>query len=145
MKVIKRNGDSEPMMFDKISDSIAVLCKEHALTNVDASVVAQKICASLFDGIKTSEIDVYASETAASMSTKHPDYGKLAAVLVVRNLHRQTPEKASEVFARENAIGIMSDECYAFGSHMRASFDWEERQRRGRRGSASRRRLWVGR
>ena len=114
MKVIKRNGDSEPMMFDKISDSIAVLCKEHALSNVDASVVAQKICASLFDGIKTSEIDVYASETAASMSTKHPDYGKLAAVLVVRNLHRQTPEKASEVFARENAIGIMSDECYAF-------------------------------
>lgn len=114
MKVIKRNDETEPMMFDKISDSISILCKEHALTNVDASVVAQKICASLFDGIKTSEIDVFASETAASMSTKHPDYGKLAALLVVRNLHKQTPEKASEVFARENAIGVMSDDCYAF-------------------------------
>jgi ribonucleoside-diphosphate reductase alpha subunit len=114
MRVIKRNDETEDMMFDKISDSISVLCKEHALTSVDASVVAQKICASLFDGIKTSEIDVYASETAASMSTRHPDYGKLAALLVVRNLHKQTAEKASEVFARENAIGVMSDACYAF-------------------------------
>lgn len=114
MRVIKRNDETEDMMFDKISDSISILCKEHALTKVDASVVAQKICASLFDGIKTSEIDVYASETAASMSTRHPDYGKLAALLVVRNLHKQTAALASEVFARENAIGVMSDECYAF-------------------------------
>lgn len=113
MKVVKRNGVVEDMMFDKISSSIHELCQEHALTHVDGSTIAQKICTSLYDGIKTSEIDVLASETAASMSTRHPDYGKLAALIVVRNLHKVTPAKASEAFEKLHAIGFLSDEAYA--------------------------------
>lgn len=112
MKVVNRRGGVEEMMFDKISASISDLCTDHQLGHVDGTSIAQKICASLYDGIQTSEIDVLASETAASMSTRHPDYARLAALIVVRNMQKITPDRASEAFAREHAIGFMSDRVY---------------------------------
>lgn len=42
------------------------------------------------------EIDILASETAASMSTQHPDYARLAARICVSHNHKITPQTFSE-------------------------------------------------
>jgi ribonucleoside-diphosphate reductase alpha chain len=44
----------------------------------------------LYDGVTTSELDNLAAETAATMTTTHPDYALLAARVSVSNLHKNT-------------------------------------------------------
>lgn len=51
----------------------------------------------LYAGVPTSELDALAAETCASMTTKHYDYGTLAARIFASNLHKETRAKFSEV------------------------------------------------
>ncbi len=44
----------------------------------------------LYPGVTTVELDNLAAETAATMTTKHPDYAILAARIAVSNLHKET-------------------------------------------------------
>eukprot|EP00553_Chaetoceros_curvisetus_P006517 CAMPEP_0204615748 /NCGR_PEP_ID=MMETSP0717-20131115/3160_1 /ASSEMBLY_ACC=CAM_ASM_000666 /TAXON_ID=230516 /ORGANISM="Chaetoceros curvisetus" /LENGTH=215 /DNA_ID=CAMNT_0051628765 /DNA_START=93 /DNA_END=740 /DNA_ORIENTATION=+ len=44
----------------------------------------------------SAEIDILASETAASMSTQHPDYARLAARICISHNHKITPDTFSE-------------------------------------------------
>lgn len=44
----------------------------------------------LYSGVTTVELDKLISETAATMTTKHPDYAILAARVAVSNLHKET-------------------------------------------------------
>ena len=37
-------------------------------------IVAQKVSAGVYKGVTTSELDELAAETAASMTSHHPDY-----------------------------------------------------------------------
>ena len=46
--------------------------------------------------MSTLELDKLAAETAASMTTTHPDYAKLAGRIAVSNLHKSTPNKFSQ-------------------------------------------------
>lgn len=45
----------------------------------------------------TSELDELAAETAANMSSEHPDYATLAARIAVSNLHKNTKKNFAEV------------------------------------------------
>jgi ribonucleoside-diphosphate reductase alpha chain len=58
--------------------------------------VAKKVIEGLFDGVTTSELDNLAAETAASLTTKHPDYALLASRIAVSNLHKNTIKSFSE-------------------------------------------------
>lgn len=49
-----------------------------------------KVIAGLYPGVTTMELDNLAAETAATMTTKHPDYALLAARIAVSNLHKET-------------------------------------------------------
>lgn len=49
-----------------------------------------KVIRGLFPGVTTMELDNLAAETAASMTTRHPDYAVLAARIAVSNLHKET-------------------------------------------------------
>ena len=40
-------------------------------------LVAQKVAVGVFKGVTTSELDELAAETAASMTSKHPDYAQV--------------------------------------------------------------------
>lgn len=51
----------------------------------------------LYSGVTTVELDNLAAETAATMTTKHPDYALLAARIAVSNLHKETKKSFSEV------------------------------------------------
>lgn len=114
MKVIKRDGRVEDMMFDKISSNIKSICDAHGLPAVDATMVAQKVCMSLYDGIHTVEIDALSSEIAIALGTKHPDYATLAACMVVRTLHKCTCDDVVDVFRTQCDAGFLSPEIFAF-------------------------------
>jgi ribonucleotide reductase alpha subunit len=51
----------------------------------------------VYKGVTTSELDELAAETAAHLTAEHPDYGQLAARIVVSNLHKDTKKVWSEV------------------------------------------------
>ena len=54
-----------------------------------------KTISGIYSGITTMELDTLAAETAASMTTKHPDYALLAARIEVSNLHKMTKKSFS--------------------------------------------------
>jgi len=95
MYVIKRNGKKEPVMFDKITSRVKKLC--YGLNKlVDPVKVAMRVIEGLYEGVSTSELDNLAAEIAATMTTTHPDYAKLAARIAVSNLHKNTKKSFSE-------------------------------------------------
>lgn len=50
----------------------------------------------VYDGVTTSELDNLAAETAAALTTRHPDYGFLAARIAISNLQKETPSTFTE-------------------------------------------------
>lgn len=48
------------------------------------------VISGLFPGVTTVELNNLAAETAASMTTFHPDYAILAARIAVSNLYKET-------------------------------------------------------
>lgn len=98
MFVVKRDGRKEPVMFDKITDRIRMMCYE-LNELVDPVKVAMRVIEGLYDGVTTSELDNLAAETAASMTVSHPDYAQLAARIAVSNLHKNTKKSFSETMS----------------------------------------------
>jgi len=95
MYVVKRDGKKEPVMFDKITARVKKMC--YGLNKiVDPTKVAMRVIEGLYDGVTTSELDNLAAEIAATMTTAHPDYAKLAARIAVSNLHKNTKKSFSE-------------------------------------------------
>jgi len=99
MFVIKRDGKKETVKFDKITARIEKLCYGLNPALVDPIDVAKKVIEGLFDGVTTSELDNLAAETAASLTTKHPDYALLASRIAVSNLHKNTIKSFSETMS----------------------------------------------
>ncbi len=120
MNVIKRDGRREPIMFDKITARVRKLC--YGLNElVDPVKVAMRVIEGLYDGVTTSELDNLAAEIAATMTTSHPDYARLAARISVSNLHKNTKKTFSEVMTdlyeyvnprTGKAAPLLSDEVY---------------------------------
>src|SRR6476660_1149369 len=95
MYVIKRSGKKEAVKFDKVTARIEKLSyKLSPLVNpID---VAKKVIEGIYEGVPTTELDNLAAETAASLTTKHPDYAILASRIAVSNLHKNTVKSFSE-------------------------------------------------
>ncbi|NML37512.1 ribonucleoside-diphosphate reductase subunit alpha [Chitinophaga sp. G-6-1-13] len=100
MFVIKRDGRKEAVKFDKITARIEKLCYGFNTEYVDAIDVAKKVIQGLYDGVTTSELDNLAAETAASLTTKHPDYALLASRIAVSNLHKNTEKSFSKTMRK---------------------------------------------
>nr|CAD7262080.1 unnamed protein product [Timema shepardi] len=66
------------------------------LENTEPSITL-KVISGLYSGVTTVELDNLAAETAATMTTKHPDYAVLAARIAVSNLHKETKKTFSDV------------------------------------------------
>ena len=99
MYVIKRNGRQESVKFDKITARIEKL--SYSLSPFVNSIdVAKKVIEGIYDGVRTTELDNLAAETAASLTTKHPDYALLASRIAVSNLHKNTTKSFSETMRK---------------------------------------------
>ncbi|XP_029657002.1 serine/threonine-protein kinase OXI1-like [Octopus sinensis] len=57
--------------------------------------VTLKVVNGLYSGVKTKELDNLAAETAATMTTKHPDYATLASRIAISNLQKETKSQFS--------------------------------------------------
>eukprot|EP00744_Colponema_vietnamica_P003538 GILI01005411.1.p1 GENE.GILI01005411.1~~GILI01005411.1.p1 ORF type:complete len:840 (+),score=334.51 GILI01005411.1:105-2522(+) len=90
MFVVKRDGQQEPVQFDKITNRIKNLCNGLNEQFVEPVVVAQKVIAGVYNGVTTSELDELAAQTCAYMSSNHPDFSLLASRIAVSNLHKNT-------------------------------------------------------
>lgn len=97
MFVFKRDGRKEPVRFDKITARIQRLCYGLDTEHVDCVAVTQRVISGVYQGVNTIELDNLAAETAAYMTTIHPDYAILAARIAVSNLHKQTTKQFSQV------------------------------------------------
>ena len=96
MQVVKRSGKKETVSFDKITARVNKLCYGLNQDHIKPLEISQKVVQGLYDGVSTTELDNLAAETAASMSTKHPDYALLAARIAISNLHKNTNKSFSE-------------------------------------------------
>jgi len=139
MKVRKRDGSLEEMRYDKITRRIQHFCDDLNLEYIDPTLVTLKVTQGIYDGISTSELDILAAETAASLVTSHSDYAKLAGRLAVSNLHKTTPKKFSQCIKElysfnEPKTGVESsliaDEVYQFVVQNREVLDGAIRQER---------------
>ena len=96
MYVVKRDGRQESVKFDKITARIQKLCYGLDPNHVDSVSVAMKVIQGIFPGVTTAQLDNLAAETAASMTTRHPDYALLASRIAISNLHKNTKKSFSE-------------------------------------------------
>lgn len=100
MLVIKRDGRRESVKFDKITARIEKLCYGLDMKYIAPVEVAMKVINGLYDGVSTIQLDNLAAEIAATLTTKHPDYAKLAARLATSNLHKVTSKSFSNTMKR---------------------------------------------
>jgi ribonucleotide reductase alpha subunit len=100
MRVTKRDGRREAVRFDKITHRLEHLRALEPRLAVDVTPVAARVCASVKDGISTSELDELAADVAAGMSTDDPEYGSLAARVLVSNLQKSTSKSVLDTFER---------------------------------------------
>lgn len=100
MLVLKRDGHRESVKFDKITARIEKLCYGLDPKFVNPVEVAMKVINGLYDGVSTQELDNLAAEIAASLTTKHPDFARLAARIAVSNLHKVSSKSFSNTMKR---------------------------------------------
>ena len=100
MFVIKRDGRTETVKFDKITARVEKLCYGLNQEHVDPVDVARKVIEGLYDGVTTTELDNLAAETAAMLTSKHPDYALLASRIAVSNLHKNTQKSFSNTISK---------------------------------------------
>ncbi|MDH3709888.1 MAG: ribonucleoside-diphosphate reductase subunit alpha, partial [Cyclobacteriaceae bacterium] len=100
MLVVKRDGRRESVKFDKITSRIEKLCYGLDMNYIEPVDIAKKVISGIYDGVTTVELDNLAAETAASLTTKHPDFAKLAARIAISNLHKVTSKSFSNTMKR---------------------------------------------
>ena len=111
MKVLKRDGVCELMMFDKVTHRIKNLTYELS-PEISAEAIAQNVCSSMYDGISTNEIDSLSAEICVSMITKHPDYETLAARIISSRIDKIVPTTFIESVTKLFQDGQLSQDVF---------------------------------
>ena len=116
--VTKRNGAKVPVSFNEVLTRLQRLAD--GLDHVNPDLVAQKVCSQIQDGIKTSELDEFAAETCAMMQARHhPNYGKLAARILIDNHQKNTPARlidSAQVLFDE---GVVNESYYCVAQDLK--------------------------
>jgi len=109
MRVTKRNGRVEDMKFDKVTTRISNLT-DGLSSACDSTKVAQQVFSSMYDGIKTQEIDTLSAEICIGMITSDPDYETLATRIVASNIQKQCPKNFVTAMRNLHKAGVVTDE-----------------------------------
>tara|TARA_B000000475_G_scaffold271984_1_gene271384 strand:+ start:183 stop:2594 length:2412 start_codon:yes stop_codon:yes gene_type:complete len=108
MRVLKRNNEYEDVSFDKVLMRLKNLSSD---LHINVSEIAQKVCARIYDGVKTCELDELAAYLCSSMSIDNPDYSTLASRIIISNHQKNTSPSFSET------AGILYDNKDINGEH----------------------------
>lgn len=135
MNVVKRNGEQEPVSFDKVLGRIQAASTG---LEVNPTLIAQRTLLRIYDGVKTSELDELASQLSISLMTTNLDYGTLAARIAISNHHKNTSDKFTDVVHQlgnqtvgktGEKISNVSEElvaiCKEHGDAINAKIDYE--------------------
>ncbi|KAF8316336.1 hypothetical protein DL93DRAFT_2148725 [Clavulina sp. PMI_390] len=115
----------ERVAFDK-------LCYGLDMDYVEPIEITKKVIAGVYQGVTTVELDNLASETAAYLTTKHPDYAILAARIAISNLHKETKKSFTAVISdlyhyinprNGKPSGMISKETYEIVMENSATLD----------------------
>ena len=90
MHVIKRDGTTQTMQFDKITTRITKVMEESDITGIDPATVTQSVVQRIVTGISTSQIDELACQVIMGQLQQGQKYGKLASRLAISNCHKTT-------------------------------------------------------
>jgi ribonucleoside-diphosphate reductase alpha chain len=116
MQVRKRNGSLEPVDLNKIV--LSIQRPTEGLSHVDAMRVAMRTVSGLYDGASTKELDQLSIQTAASLVTEEPEYGKLAARLlstyIDKEVRNQDIMSFSQSIARGKDVGLIGERVSKF-------------------------------
>lgn len=93
--VIKRNGEKQPVRFDKIHSHIQR--NGHQLKNIETSHIASRVISDLTPVIQSWEIGTMAARHAFHCVMQHPEYGILASRLHVAGMHKRTTKQFSKL------------------------------------------------
>jgi ribonucleoside-diphosphate reductase alpha chain len=96
MHVIKRDGSKELVKYDKITTRIKKQTYSLNSEFIDSLEVAKKVIQGVYDGVSSVELDDLAAETAASMTSYHPDYSILASRIAMTSLQKSTKKSFYE-------------------------------------------------
>jgi ribonucleoside-diphosphate reductase alpha chain len=108
MNVIKRNGQTEILSFDKITNRVKLLSPGLSLNPTE---IAKHICGMVFDNIKTADIDDAIATFCASKVVENPDYQTLASRIVV-NSHTKNTTTFMKTTRQLYTAGKLSDEYF---------------------------------
>ena len=114
MQVVKRDGNHEPVSFDKITKRISDLC--FGLKNVDPLLIAKDTINGIFNGIKTTDLDILSAEICATKSHHHPEYNKLGGRILASNIVKTTSENYIDIVTLLFEKCIVSKQFYDFVS-----------------------------
>lgn len=94
MKVTKRDQTLQSFEKEKLKKRFLNCSKG---LNVDIDKLMDQTTQGLYDSVKTNQLEELAQQTAAYLSTHHPDYSLLAGRLAATNLHKKTKTQFSDV------------------------------------------------
>jgi ribonucleoside-diphosphate reductase alpha chain len=97
MYVVKRDGRREAVAFEKVSERLR---KVAVGLRVNVTALAQKVLVQIVDNITTSQLDELAANLAISNVTINPDYGTLAARVIISNHQKNTPYTFAQAMTR---------------------------------------------
>ena len=109
MRVIKRSGRVEDVKFNKVTNRISKLTNKLS-ESVDVSMVAQQVFSSMYDEIKTHEIDTLSSEVCIGLITNDPDYEILATRIVASNIQKRAANNFHIAMRKLHKAGIITHE-----------------------------------
>jgi ribonucleoside-diphosphate reductase alpha subunit len=118
MRVVKRNGRVEDVRFDKVTNRILKLAVGLS-ENVDAQKISQQVFSSMYENIKTYEIDNLSAETCIAMITSDPDYEILATRLVASNIQKVCPNNLHIAMKKLAKAGIVTHEVAEIAGHIK--------------------------
>jgi ribonucleoside-diphosphate reductase alpha chain len=102
MRITKRDGKLENLSLDKVCYRLKKLATDKSLgklSTIDTDLIAQKVISTIYDGVRSTELDEEAARIAISM-TENLEFGKLASRIIISNIHKNTTECFSEVMEK---------------------------------------------
>ena len=95
-KVVKRNGNTEPLDLNKLHKMVDEACKD--LAGVSASQVEIQSGIQFYDGVSTAEIQEILIRSASDLiDLDHPNYQFVAARLLLFAIRKQLYGRMHEV------------------------------------------------
>ena len=123
MRVTKRNGESETVSFDKVTNRLRILCNIYPkLTEVNFVEIAQKVISRIYDGVHTYELDELAAQQCTQKGVDHIEYNVLASRIAISNNQKSTSPSFSEtIYMLYNNLDVngqpsplIADDVYRF-------------------------------